>query len=307
MQRLRTRARSVALFAVLACGACHGGTRGEGVTPKLPSLAGSRFVWIDAECSDGPLDLGSLGFERELRLDVEKTTLVMSLDTALAAQGCASTSLFVVEPAPQPGLFRFVPKALVSLPSDQSCGAVERKETLGQLRSFGDELELVLRDSPWCRGFDSRFTYKRVDWQRLDDRRLVMHYVAAWNRSDAAAMAALFDQNGSLVEPFTKTDDGNYARHQGRAEVAAWYASAFASSPWHALRLSWLEPGAADGQWIAGWEYMDPQLASPLRGRNLFVLAGGEIYETEIQLIDDPEPAPAATAETKTVTSEVAR
>ncbi|MFI5306986.1 MAG: nuclear transport factor 2 family protein [Polyangiales bacterium] len=291
----------VATASVAACAACHGGTgsASSSRTLMLPSLDASRFVWLDAECSDGPLDLGSLGFERELRLHVEKTTLVMSFDTALAAQGCSSTSVFVVEPAPQAGLFRFDPRAFVTLPADQKCGASEREPTLGRLRSFGDDLEITLRRSPWCRGFDARFTYRRAEWQRLDDRQLVMHYVAAWNRGDPAAMAGLFDQSGSLVEPFTKTDDGNYARHQGREQVEAWYRAAFGGSPWHAMRLLSLSAGNAAGQWIATWEYMDPRLAAPLRGRNLFVLAGGEIYETEIQLVDDPQaaPEPAARAE----------
>jgi hypothetical protein len=35
---------------------------------------------------------------------------------------------------------------------------------------------------------------------------------------------------------------------------------------------------------------MDPGLEAPLHGRNLFVIAGGEIYEAELQLVDDPRP-----------------
>ena len=70
-----------------------------------------------------------------------------------------------------------------------------------------------------------------------------MRYAAAFNRRDADAMAALFVDTGALVEPFTRTDDGNYKRHEGRAAVRAWYASAFASAPWLALRLLAIEPG----------------------------------------------------------------
>jgi hypothetical protein len=36
---------------------------------------------------------------------------------------------------------------------------------------------------------------------------------------------------------------------------------------------------------------MDPHLSEPIVGRNLFVVAGGEIYETEIQLVSDPRPS----------------
>ena len=57
------------------------------------------------------------------------------------------------------------------------------------------------------------------------------------------------------------------------------------------MRLLAIEPGTTEGHFTAEWEYMDPLLSEPLRGRNLFVLAGGEIYEAELQLLGDPSVA----------------
>jgi hypothetical protein len=295
------RNRLLVVAGLLLMGAaCHGrGTRDRATTPApaFAGLDGSRFVWVEAECSDGPLQLGSVGLDRELRLDLVGGSLVMTLDTELAAQGCASTAVFAVKPASRGAQWHFEPQALVTLPADQKCGPSEREAVDGSLRMFGDQLEVVMQRSPWCRGFDAHFVYRRADWKRLDERQLVMHYIAAFQRGDATAVAGLFVDSGSLVEPFTKTDDGNYARHDGRDAVRRWYAAAFASTPWHALRLTAIEQGGAPGQLIASWDYMDPQLAEPLRGRNLFVIAGGEIYESELQLIDEPKPKPLASAD----------
>ena len=257
-------------------------------------LAGSRWVWLDAECSDGALELGSVGLERSLGVEISPRGVVqLTFDSELAASGCSATSVWTVTPTQRAARWKFAPEALVALPPGGSCGAEEREATEGTLRMLGDVLEVVIYRSQWCRGFDARFLYRRSTPEQLSPRQLAARYVAHWNRGDAAAVASLFVDDGALIEPFTRTDDGNYARHRGRAEVQAWLERAFASSPWTALRLLAFEPGAGEGQWIATWDYMDANLAAPLRGRNLFVIAGGEIFETELQLVADPLPKPA--------------
>ena len=258
-------------------------------------LAGSRWVWLDAECSDGALELGSVGLERSLGVEISPRGVVqLTFDSELAATGCSATSVWTVTPTQRAARWKFAPEALVALPPDGVCGAEERETTEGTLRMLGDVLEVVIYRSQWCRGFDARFLYRRSSPEQLTARALVARYVAHWNRGDAASVAALFVDDGALIEPFTRTDDGNYARHRGRTEVQAWLERAFASSPWTALRLLSFEQGAGEGQWIATWDYMDANLGAPLRGRNLFVIAGGEIFETELQLVADPLPKPAA-------------
>jgi hypothetical protein len=289
----------VALFAAVGC---HGGTREAAGDPRaaFAGIHGARFVWLEADCNDGPLDLASLGFERALNVALDRGTLELTFDTTFATRGCTASAVWLAKPSTRSSAWRFEPQANVVLPAGADCGAVETEAVEGTLRSFDDTLELVTQNSPWCRGFDARFVFQRVAPAQPSPSQVVMHYVAAFNRRDASAVAALFDDNGSLIEPFTRTDDGNFKRHEGRSAVRAWYARALASAPWVALRLLAIEPGSAadaadTGQLIAQWEYMDANLAEPLRGRNLFVVAGGEIYETELQLLTDPKPKPPGT------------
>jgi hypothetical protein len=308
MAGARLSAGGTALAAVLAScaggGAASGTATMGGTAPALrggaslgPSdsalsrIDGSRWTWVEAECNDGALDLARLGFEREFTLDVQERegSLLLTFDTELVTAGCSATSVWSARPAGDAERWLLQPQAVVSVPVEGECGARERDATLGTLRMSADVFEIVTQRSSWCRGFDARFVYRRAPARRLLPRDVVTRYVAHFNRGDANALADLFVDSGALVEPFTRTGDGNYKRHEGRGRVRAWYANAFASAPWHALRLLSVAPGGDDGHVIAQWEYMDPHLSEPLVGRNLFVVAGGEIYETEIQLVSDPK------------------
>jgi len=283
----------LSLFSSVHCAgsnASSGAQATGGAQATLARIAGSRWTWVEAECNDGALDLARLGFEREFTLDVREGSLLLTFDTELVTAGCSATSVWLARPAGDAELWQLEPQAVVSEPPDGECGARERDATLGTLRMSSDVFEIVTHRSSWCRGFDARFVYRRAPARRLSPHDVVVRYVAHFNRGDARAIADLFVDSGALVEPFTRTDDGNYKRHEGRARVRVWYENAFSSAPWHALRLLALSPGAETGHVIAQWEYMDPHLSEPLTGRNLFVVAGGEIYETEIQLVSDPKP-----------------
>jgi hypothetical protein len=85
-------------------------------------------------------------------------------------------------------------------------------------------------------------------------------------------------------------------RHEGREAIEAWLTSAFNSVPWLALQLRDVETLDERGQVLATWRYFDAKLAEPLAGRNLFVLAGEEIFATELQLVSEPVPVSAQTA-----------
>jgi hypothetical protein len=312
MAPTKRRLRSTAILSLwLVCGCQHaGGGLGPDRAPDSPSQGALRgldrthWSWVEAECSDGPLELGRVGLDRELDLSVTaRGVLEMVFETELATEGCYTSAEWSGKPM-RDGLWRFKPRALVTLPPDAECGAVDRETKRGSLGVVGDRLEMVTHASAWCRGFDARFVYRRAPRLRLSDRQIVTRYTGAFNRRDAGRMAELFAEHASLVEPFSRTDDGNYLRHEGREAIRAWYASAFGSVPWLGMRLTAISPGDSPGHLIADWEYMDPQLAEPLRGRTLLVIAAGEIFEAEVQLVNDPKPVTDAPALGETAADE---
>ncbi|HEY2733953.1 MAG TPA: nuclear transport factor 2 family protein, partial [Polyangiales bacterium] len=154
----------------------------------------------------------------------------------------------------------------------------------------GDTLEELRFNSPWCRGFDARFVYRRVPTAPFTRDEIIRRYAAHWNRRDAHAVAGLFSENGLLIEPFTRSNDGAPVRHEGRTDIESWFARAFASTPWLALQLDRIEALNDRGEALAVWRYADARLAEPLAGRNLFLLAGGEIFTSELQLLAEPAP-----------------
>ncbi|HEX7480919.1 MAG TPA: nuclear transport factor 2 family protein [Polyangiales bacterium] len=259
---------------------------------QLAALEAGRWEWVSSACVDGPLDLAKLGFERSLRIEAHGSSLRFSYDTRFAQPACAATEVWTLAPEPG-GQWQLTPEALVKLPADAPCGAFEPSVGHGVLRLSGDSLEELRFASPWCRGFDARFVYRRLPAAALDPLELVRHYVAHWNRRDASAVAALFSEQAVLIEPFSRSQDGSALRHQGREQLRRWYAQAFASTPWLGMGLQDAQALGDSGEVLASWRYMDPRLLAPLRGRNLFVMAGGEILASEIQVLSEPTPAAA--------------
>ncbi|HKP56470.1 MAG TPA: nuclear transport factor 2 family protein [Polyangiales bacterium] len=281
-------ALSLALLA-----ACSQAARAPQAPPPaslapLSALADSRWTWLSAQCVDGGLALDSLGFDRMLSSDVRGDRVLLTYDTLLAEPACESTEVWTLSPV-SGGQWWFRPEARVTLPARAQCGAREDAPRQGVLRMSGETLEEIHFGSAWCRGFDVRFAYRRAATTELSPEQLVRRYLAHWNRRDPRAVASLFAEEGQLVEPFTRSPDGSLVRHQGRANVEAWLADAFATTPWLAMQLTEIEQ-RGEGQVIANWRYMDARLAEPVSGRNLFVLAGGEIFATEVQLLGPPAP-----------------
>jgi hypothetical protein len=253
------------------------------------------WVWTEAACVDRPLDLAGRGFQQQLRIRAVPGGLMLLADSVLGTEACSRTVVRIARPDPEePGLWRFEEQASVPLPPSGNCGTTARSAQRGVIRPCGDRLELLLYRSAWCGGFDARFAYRRAAVLPLSERQVIRHYAAHFNRRDAEALAALFAADGSLVEPFTPTDQGTPRRHDGRTAVQQWYAGVFASVPWLALRLVSTAGSPGAGHHVAEWQYMDPQLAGPFSGRNTFIIAGGEIFETEVQLTSEIVPAPAA-------------
>jgi len=280
----------------LLASACAGGSPAAGnpAPTRWDALDGAHFRWVSAQCVDGALDLARQGFERTLTTVIDGDRLRLTYDSSLALPQCVSTEVWTARPEAA-DQWQFEPGAEVRLPADDACG-VTMSQSLGHgmLELSGETLEEVRFNSPWCRGFDARFVYRRVPVAPLSSAAIVRRYVAHWNRRDSQALAALFAQTGSLIEPFSRSSDGLPVRHEGRNAIATWLDTAFHSVPWLALQLRDVETLDERGQVLATWRYFDPKLGEPLSGRNLFVLAGEEIFATELQLVSEPVPVPAS-------------
>jgi ketosteroid isomerase-like protein len=258
------------------------------VLTPLSALANSRWTWLSSQCIDGGLMLDPQGFERTLDSEVRGNRLLLTYDTQFVEPTCVSTEVWTLNPVAG-GQWWFSPEARVTLPVRATCGAREDAPRQGVLRMTGDTLEEIHFGSEWCRGYDVRFLYRRSATQVLDAQQLVRRYLAHWNRRDPRAVASLFASEGVLIESFTRSPDGGAVRHEGRANVEAWLADAFATTPWLAMQLTDVDV-RSESQATASWRYMDARLAKPVEGRNSFVLAGGEIFATELQLLSAPEP-----------------
>jgi uncharacterized protein (TIGR02246 family) len=292
------------VLCLSACGASSsGGTPG---TSPLQLPPRSNYRWVSAQCVDGPLDLARQGFERTLLLEQEGSGLRFTYETRIAQPACESTEVWSIKPEKASALWLFVSDADVRLPPDAPCGApVPVESGRGLVVVYGDTLEELRFGSPWCRGFDVRFIYQRIPAPPLSQHELVRRYVASWNRRDARAVAELFASNGTLIEPFSLSADGLPVRHEGRAAIENWLKQAFTSVPWLAIQLRELETLDERGQVVALWRYFDPKLAEPLMGRNLFVLAGDEVFTTELQLLSEPVPAGEGTSVTSSTSPKI--
>ncbi|MDQ3036485.1 MAG: nuclear transport factor 2 family protein [Myxococcota bacterium] len=257
-------------------------------------LDGTQWRWVEAHCTEGPLDLASRGFASTVRVHQDGESLLLVHDQTFANEECAQTIVQRVSPPDQPGELEMEEVARVAVPSSDACFGRPEQPRPGEVRRTGDLLEVLVQRSNWCGGFEVRMVYASAVPQLLEDEAIVRRYVAHYGRGDADRLAELFAQSGSLLEPFTQTATGDPYRHDGREAVRAWFRQAFEGTPWRGMRILSIEPGEQPHTMVAEWEYMDPRLAQPLRGRNRFTVAAGEIFEAQIELIGEPVPAPGA-------------
>lgn len=284
----------------LLCAAC-GAQQGTPTpaSPAPPAVFADRYLWVSTACADGELPIGTSGFTQSLTIEPRAHALQLEFDTAIVSRACADLSVWEAVPAfgePLDMDLTLTPRASVQLPPDSRCGPTQLQPTRGKLRASGEELTLVLRAAAWCRGLQASLRYRRVGAHAhahahaQDDIVLIRRYLARFAAGDAAGAAALFSREGALVEPFSPSADGLPTRHRGRAAVDAWLRGALATRPWLAVRALDIEPLPEPGHYAARYEYMDPDLQSPLTARNLFVIADGEVFEAQLQLLSVPRP-----------------
>jgi hypothetical protein len=259
----------------------------------LNVLDNTRWNWVEARCVDRPLDLISRGFEQELRVRVQNQRLVLVFDNAFMSEGCEQTIVMFATPAREKNLWQIEEETRVALPVDDACFGKPEQLRPGVIKLSGDTLEIWIYQSNLCDGFDVRFAYRSVGNKQLSDEQIIRRYAAYFNQRDSVAIAGLFADTGSVIEPFAATVHGNPKRNEGRSEVETYYRVLFESASWSALKLISIEQEKEAGQLIASWEYMDSRLEKPFSGRNLFIMAGGEIFETEFQITSDITQAEA--------------
>jgi hypothetical protein len=180
----------------------------------------------------------------------------------------------------------------VAVPATPECFGRPEDTRPGEVRVTDGRLEVLVQRSRWCNGYESRMVFERVPAQLLTEDEIVRRYVADFNRGDADRIAELFAETGSLLEPFTRTETGDPYRHDGRPAVHEWFEETFQTAPWRAMRVAEIAAGRGEGgatQRVLTWEYMDPRLSEPLRGRTRFTIAAGEIFEAAIELTSLPQ------------------
>lgn len=294
-------ARALLLTSVSMLAACGGGggertldESGDSSGSEDPTyvaeipdgLDGSQWRWVSAFCTEGPLELGSRGYSSTLRIAQDGASVDLVYDSAYVNEGCQQTIVQHVSPPEGHGELRVEETARVAVPATAECFGQPEPPRPGEIRRDGQRLEVLVQRSRWCGGFEVRMVFEPMRPTVLGDEDIARRYVAQFMRGDAARVAELFAQTGSVVEPFTVTTTGDPYRHDGREAVEEWFTETFDGTPWRAMRITGFDH--AERQLVMRWEYMDPRLADPLPGRNTFTIAGGEIFEAVVAL--DAEP-----------------
>jgi ketosteroid isomerase-like protein len=260
----------------------------EGTTPVGPEAGGTRWRWIEAHCTEGPLDLTARGFAQELRIEADDEGLLLTYDQTFEADSCTHTVVQRARPRGDGRHFDMTEEVRVAQPPTDECAGRMEQQRVGEVRRNGDLLEvLVQRSFVWCNGFEVRMVYAPLQPTLLEGDQIVRRYVAHFNRRDAARVAGLFAESGSLVEPFHVTRTGGASRHDGRAAVQRYYDETFRGVEWLALQLSDVA-AEGEGRMVVDWRYVDPRVAEPFAGRNHFTIAAGEIFEARIELTGEP-------------------
>ncbi len=324
---MRPRFQEIVSFLAVLATACGGGqTRrsapdesgdlavesGSQRTSEMPpGLDSTQWRWVEAFCTEGPLDLLSRGYASKLRVHEREGLLTLVRDEVFATEECEHTVVMHATPPEHGPDWAMEEVARVAVPSTRECYGRPEAPRPGEVRMADGRLEVLVQRSQWCNGLEVRMVYERVPDSLLSEDEIVRRYAVNFDRGDAQAMAGLFAEMGSLLEPFTRTETGDPYRHDGRPAVERWFSETFQSAPWRALRVTNIEEGEAQegtSQRIVTWQYMDPRLTEPFTGTTRFTIAAGEIFEAKIELDSEPalrpEGEPAAEPEAEEASSE---
>ncbi len=250
-----------------------------GTQPVGPELVNTRWQFVEGSCTEGPLPVDASQMQRTVELTAGDRSFVLIYDHTFG--DCTESIAQQATPgASVDAEWQMHEQARVTI---GECPTRPEPDRPGDLRLRGQFLEIYVQRSLWCNGYEAKMVYARTNEPRAEDV-LVRRYALHFNRRDARRLTELFSDQGSLVEPFNRTPEDHASRHDGRAAVFQWYAEAFENTPWLSLNVTGVEPGATPGAYVMNWQYMDPRLDLPFGGRNRFTIAGGEIFETSIEI-----------------------
>ncbi|MCA9583491.1 MAG: hypothetical protein KC416_16945, partial [Myxococcales bacterium] len=266
----------------------------EGTRPADASLDGSEWVWTDAHCTEGPLDLSIRGFEQQLRVKKDGDDLLLLADQVFTKEGCRQLVVHRATREEENEDWSMVEETRLSFPPTEECRGQREKPLPGEVRLRGDRLEvLVQRSKVWCDGLEVQMGYKRAESGVASPEEIVRRYALHMNRMDADSLAALYAAEGSVLDPYTRTDTDAAARFDGRPAVLDWYRRAFSGAEWVTFQVNEILKDDS-GEVKATWSYMDSRLPSPLHGETRFKVAAGEIFESETRVLDGYGASPAS-------------
>ncbi|MBJ74851.1 MAG: hypothetical protein CMN31_26565 [Sandaracinus sp.] len=272
-----------------------------GTRPVGPEVGGTRWRFVEASCTEGAPELAGEGFDRFAEVLATDAGLLFLYDQRFG-DACTETVAQVATPGDTPDSeWQMVEEARVSV---GDCPTQPEENRPGDVRMRGQFLEVWVQRSNWCNGLEVKHVYAPARPAAPDGPQLARHYALHFNRQDARRVTELFSASGSLVEPFNRTPEDQPMRHDGQAAIYQWYQEAFGNTPWLAMKVTGLEPGVADGAWVMTWHYMDPRLDVPFGGRNLFTVAGGEIFEATIEITQQQVPVEGLEEAAETIAPE---
>lgn len=249
-----------------------------------------RYLWLDTQCVDGPIDLAQIGYAQELRFEDDLRAPRLSLITHVQRDQCQQMAVMVATPTAA-DTFSFETVPAVTLPAGTACVPQDAIGGAGDVRFFDDRAELTTERSALCRGFTARSTYVRATARALTEQELALRFAATFNTRDAGAVAELFADDAVLMEPFSETSDGAPKRHEGRPAILSYFTRAFAASQWSAMQVVAIDRARQGQGVVLSFRYMDSALAAPFSGRSLLLFAGRPIFLMELQAVGPIEPA----------------
>lgn len=174
----------------------------------------------------------------------------------------------------------------MSIPQLPECFGTPDPKYPTTIEMKGRTIALHIHRADVCGGYESVWTYEPATPTVLTQQQMIRRYVAYLNLGDFDRVTSLFSSTGAFLEPFTYNRDNEPTRHEGHQAIKAWHEQSFGQLPWRALKAMAItqEAELSADAYVLEWEYMDPRRVSPLKGKTHFILAGGEIFEAQIEV-----------------------